>query len=411
MSLRRVAVTGLGAVSPVGNTVQDTWDAISKGKSGVGVIEEMNLPEYAVRIGAEVKNFDPSNLADHKEIRRLDKFALYGMVAGAQAVESCGLHEAGYDPGRIGIIMGSGIGGIGTIEVGCRVLVSKGPRRVSPFFIPSSIINMISGYLSIRYNFCGANLAVATACTTSAHAIGLAARLIRWGEADAMLAGGSEAPITKMGVAAFTSMKALSARNDAPTQASRPWDSARDGFVLGAGAGALALEEYEGAKARGAKIYAEIIGFGMSGDAYHITSPIPDGSGFFSSMKVALNDAGVNAEDVGYINAHGTSTVQGDLAETLAIKNLFGNKTKVPISSTKSMIGHLLGAAGGVEAVVTILAMQEGLLPPTINLENPDDQCDLDYLPNHAREVDVDVAISNSFGFGGTNGTLVFRKQ
>lgn len=410
MSPKRVVVTGLGAVSPVGNTVADTWDAISRGKSGVDIIESVNQPEYSVRIAADVKDFDASNLVDPKEGRRMDDFTLYGMAAGAEAVESCALHEAGYDRNRIGIIMGSGIGGISTIELGCRVLMTKGPRRVSPFFIPSSIINMIGGHLSIRYNFCGANLALATACTTSTHAIGLAARLIRWGDVDAMLAGGSEAPLTPVAITAFSSMKALSSRNNAPTEASRPWDRDRDGFVLGAGSGALVLESYEGAKARGAKIFAEVVGFGMSGDAHHITSPIPDGSGFLASMKAALADAQLNPEDVDYINAHGTSTVQGDIAETMAIKRLFGNNTKIPISSTKSMIGHLLGAAGGVEAVVTILAMQKNLLPPTINLNDPDDQCDLDYIPNKSREAKANIAISNSFGFGGTNGTLVFRK-
>lgn len=410
MSLKRVAVTGLGAISPVGNTVEDTWDAISHGKSGVRIVEPVDQQIFSVRIGADVKDFDPSGIVDQASARRLDDFTLYGMAAGAQAVEFCGLHEAGYDPGRIGVIMGSGIGGIATIEKGCNVLFTKGPRRVSPFFIPSSIINMVSGNLSIRYNFCGVNLAVATACTTSAHAIGLAARLIRWGDADAILAGGAEAPITPVSVTAFASMKALSARNDAPTEASRPWDRERDGFVLGAGAGAVTLEDYDKAKARGAKIFAEVVGFGMSSDAHHITSPLPDGSGFLASMKGALDDAKLNPEDVDYINAHGTSTILGDVAETKAIKRLFGNNTKVPISSTKSMIGHLLGAAGGVEAVITILAMQESLLPPTINLDDPDDECDLDYIPNKAREAKANIAISNSFGFGGTNGTLVFRK-
>lgn len=410
MPERRVVVTGLGAVSPVGLNVADTWRAITEGTSGVSLVDDVTTEEFSVRIGALVKNFDPSPDLDVKEVRRLDEFTQYGLSAGIQAVEESGLPSADYNPDRVGVIMGSGIGGLQTIEKGCLTYFTKGPKRVSPFFIPSSIINMLSGHLSIRYNLRGPNLAVSTACTTSAHAIGLAARLIRWGDVDAMLAGGAEAPVSPISIAAFASMKALSSRNDDPEKASRPFDRERDGFVLGEGAGALVLEEYEQAKARGAMMYAEVIGFGMSGDAHHITSPAQDGSGFYSSMLTAIKDAGINASEVGYINAHGTSTVLGDIAETLAIKKLFGNDTKVPISSTKSMIGHLLGAAGAVEAVTTILAMRDSTLPPTINLHEPDEQCDLDYVANVSRDADIRIAMSNSFGFGGTNGSLLFSR-
>lgn len=409
MTQRRVVVTGLGAVSPVGADVQATWDSIVNGVSGVTSLKDTRGPEFGTRVGATVDDFHAEAYLENKDIRRLDKFTQYGMAASIQAVESCGLHEAGYDPDRVGVIIGSGIGGITTIETACALRVDLSPKRVSPFFVPAIIVNIISGHLSIRYDFRGANLALATACTTSTHAIGLAARLIRWGEADAMVAGGAEAPLTPLVIAAFASMRALSSRDSDPPGASRPWDKGRDGFVLGEGAGTLVLEEYEHAKARNATIYSELIGFGMSGDAHHITSPTAEGTGFCTSMAKALKDAGIAPDDVGYINAHGTSTPLGDVAETLAIKRLFGNKTKVPVSSTKSVMGHLLGGAGAVEAVAAILAMRHGILPPTINLQDPDDQCDLDYVPNEARDGNIRIAMSNSFGFGGTNGTLLFR--
>lgn len=409
MSRRRVVVTGLGAVSPVGLNVADSWRAVKEGKSGVVCIDV--VPEdFTVRIGAPVKGFDLGAYLDAKEVRRLDEFTQYGLAAGIQAVEDSGLTSAGYDPDRVGVIMGSGIGGIQTIESSCQVYREKGPKRISPFFIPACIINMLSGHLSIRYNFRGVNLATATACTTSTHAVGLAARIICWGDADAVVAGGAEASVSPICIAAFASMKALSSRNDTPEEASRPFDKERDGFVLGGGGGALVLEDYERAKKRGAPIYAEVIGFGMSGDAHHITSPIQDGTGFYTSMLAAVKDAGIDAKTVDYINAHGTSTTLGDIAETLAIKKLLGDDTRMPVSSTKSMIGHLLGAAGAVESIVTIMAMKDGVMPPTINLHEPDDQCDLDYIPNESRDADIRIAMSNSFGFGGTNGTLLFGR-
>lgn len=410
MPQRRAVITGLGTVSPVGNTVQDTWNAVAEGTSGVGMIDHVVDPACTTQIGALLKNFDPNSYLEKKEIRRLDLFIQYGLAAGIQAVEDCGLHEAGYRPERVGVIMGSGIGGIEKMGNTCEDYFVHRKIRVSPFFVPNVIVNMVSGYLSIRYDFRGANLALATACATSAHAIGLAARLIRWGDADAVVAGGAEAAISAVPVSAFASMKALSSRNDNPTAASRPWDRNRDGFVLGDGAGAVVLEEYEHAKARGATVYAEVAGFGMSGDAHHITSPIEDGSGFHISMENALEDAGLVPQDIDYINAHGTSTPLGDVAETCAVKSVFNGNVTAPISSTKSMIGHLLGAAGAVEAIVTLMAMQNNILPPTINLDDPGEHCDLDYVPNEARDAVIKTAMSNSFGFGGTNGTLIFRR-
>lgn len=408
MSQRRVVVTGLGAVSPLGNSVRDTWSGVTQGVSGVRKLDRLVKAGCEVSIAADVKDFNPSVYITPKDIRRLDHFIQYGIAAGVQAVDESGVMGAGYDCNRMGVVMGSGVGGISTIEQAA-VAYHSNRQRVSPFFIPSIIINMVSGHLSIRYNFRGANLALATACTTSTHAIGLAARLIRWGELDTAVAGGAEAVATATTIAAFTAMKALSRRINDPTKASRPWDRNRDGFVLGNGAGALMLEEYNQAKSRGAHIYGEIIGFGMSADAYHITSPVEDGTGFYASMFNAVKDADIVASDVDYINAHGTSTFLGDRAETAAIKKLFGDDTKVPVSSTKSMFGHLLGAAGAVEAIVTLLAMKDSILPPTINLEDPDDGCDLDYVANEARDGKLKVTMSNSFGFGGTNGTLVMR--
>ena len=408
MSQRRVVITGLGAVSPLGNNVQDTWSGVVQGKSGVRKLDRLVKDGCEIPIAADIKDFDPGLYMSPKEIRRLDHFIQYGIAASVQAVEESGVMDAGYDCDRMGVVMGSGVGGISTIERAA-VAYHTERQRVSPFFIPSIIVNMVSGHLSIRYNFRGANLALATACTTSTHAIGIAARLIRWGELDTALAGGSEAVATATTITAFTSMKALSRRIDDPTKASRPWDRNRDGFVLGNGAGALMLEEYTRAKSRGAHIYGEIIGFGMSADAHHITSPLEGGHGFHAAMFNAVKDADISASDVDYINAHGTSTFLGDRAETAAIKKLFGNDTKIPISSTKSMFGHLLGAAGAVEAIVALLAMKDSILPSTINLDDPDDGCDLDYVPNEARDGKLNIVMSNSFGFGGTNGTLVLR--
>jgi len=408
VSRRRVVVTGVGAVSPVGNTAQEMWQAVSNGVSGVEKVDRLLDDGVSVYIGATIKSFDPSPYLSAKDCRRFDRFIQYGIAAGIQAIEASGFAAGKVDSERVGVVVGSGIGGIESLETTCGKF-AMGQKRVSPLFIPSTIINMISGNLSIRYNFRGANLAFATACTTSTHAIGMAARLIQWNELDAAVAGGAEAALVPTAVSSFAAMKALSSRNHDPTAASRPWDRERDGFVLGDGAGVIVLEEYEQAKARGAEIYAEIVGFGMSADAHHVTSPIQDGSGFCSSMQNALKDAEIAPDRVDYINAHGTSTPLGDLAETAAIKRLFGEKTRVAVSSTKSMIGHLLGAAGAVEAIVTLQAMQEGLLPPTINLQNRDENCDLDYVANEAREGKIDIAMSNSFGFGGTNGTLLFR--
>jgi 3-oxoacyl-[acyl-carrier-protein] synthase II len=410
MSGRRVVVTGLGMVSPLGLDVTSSWSGILAGKSGAATIEAFDVSDYSVQFAATVKGFDPTVCMDAKEARRVDVFVQYGMAAACQAMEDAGLTAIPEAEGdRYGVAIGSGIGGILTIEKTHETLLKSGPRRVSPFFVPGSVINMIAGNVSIRYGLRGPNIAIVTACTTGTHNIGMAGRLIRDGDVDVMVAGGAEMATSPIPLAAFSSMKALSSRNDDPASASRPWDRDRDGFVLGDGAGVLVLEEYEHAKARGATIYAELAGFGMSGDAYHITSPPENGAGAVASMKNALRSAAMDPSEVGYINAHGTSTPQGDIAETRAIKAVFGEKPALAVSSTKSMIGHLLGAAGSVEAIFSVLAIRDGVLPPTINLEHPDEACDLDYIPGTAREVPVKAALSNSFGFGGTNGTLIFR--
>ena len=408
MTKRRVVVTGLGVLCPIGNTADAAWASALAGRSGAATIDSFDTVGQSVTIAAAVKDFDVEPYMARREARRLDTFIQYGMAAGIQAVRDAGLEDAADDGDRIGVAIGSGIGGINTIEATHSTYLNRGASRVSPFFVPSSVINMIAGNLSIRYGFRGPNLALVTACTTGTHNIGLGTRLIEYGEADVMVVGGSEQATSPVTVAGFASMRALSTRNDDPERASRPWDRDRDGFVLGDGAAVLVLEEYERARARGADIYCEVAGFGMSGDAHHITSPPDDGHGAVASMQNALNDAGLNPDDVQYINAHGTSTPQGDIAETLSIKAVFGNDTKVAVSSSKSMIGHLLGAAGAVEAVFTILAIRHQTVHPTINLDNPDDACDLDYVPHEPRQMPIRAALSNSFGFGGTNGTLIF---
>ncbi|MFT7651596.1 MAG: 3-oxoacyl-[acyl-carrier-protein] synthase II [Limisphaerales bacterium] len=395
-------------VSPIGNTVDTSWSAALAGTSGIGLNPYFDTEEFGVKICGAVKDFDVTEYMSAKEARRIDPFIQLGMAAGIQAVADAGIEPHPDEPHRIGVAIGSGIGGINLIEDTHTVLVKSGPRRVSPFFVPGSVINMISGNLSIRYGFTGPNIAVVTACTTGTHNIGFGARMIQYGEADVMVAGGAEYATSPITVAAFNSMKALSTRNDSPEQASRPWDEDRDGFVLGDGAGVLVLEEYERAKARGAQIYAEVLGFGMSADAHHITGPAEDGAGGAMAMRNAMQDGGLNPEDIGYLNAHGTSTPLGDVAETKGIKSVFGADTQIAVSSTKSMVGHLLGAAGSVEAIFSIKALQDQKLPPTINLENPSAECDLDYVPNEARDAKLRVAASNSFGFGGTNGTLIF---
>ena len=410
MSGRRVVVTGLGVLTPVGNTVADFWAALLAGRSGAGPIEQFDTTGFSVTIGASVKGFDATQYMDAKEARRVDVFIQYGLAAAIQAIEDSGLKTTAANAPRIGVAIGSGIGGIVTIEQTHATLEKSGPRRVSPFFVPACVINMISGHVSIRYGYRGPNFAVVTACTTGTHSIGLAARMIRYGDVDAMVVGGAESAISPTTMAAFASMKALSSRNDDPARASRPWDKERDGFLLGDGAGALVIEEYEHAVARGARIYAELVGFGMSADAHHITSPPEDGAGAVLSMRNALADAQLDPAAISYINAHGTSTPAGDLAETRAIKAVFGEHTKVAISSTKSMVGHLLGAAGAVEAVACILALRDQTAPPTINLDNPSEGCDLDYVPHVPRQMPITAVLSNSFGFGGTNGTLIFSK-
>ena len=411
MSRRRVVVTGLGIVSPVGISVAEAWSNILAGRSGISRITRFDPSRVASQIAGEVKGFDVSQYLSPKEARRMDTFIHYGMAAGLQAWRDAGISLAANDAERAGVNFGSGIGGLPMIEASHDELIKNGPRRISPFFIPGTIINMIAGNLSIMLGLKGPNLAIVTACTTSTHCIGEAAKSIRHGEADVMIAGGAESTVTELAVGGFASARALSTRNDDPEGASRPWDRDRDGFVLGEGAGAMVLEEYEHAKARGAKIYCELAGYGVSADAYHMTAPCEDGDGAFRCMRNALRDAGVGVSDVDYINAHGTSTPLGDIAETVAIKRLLGERAaKVAVNSTKSMTGHLLGAAGGVEAVFTALATLNQVSPPTINLQNPDPQCDLDYVPNASRKLPIRVALSNSFGFGGTNGTLVFAR-
>ncbi|TQV73488.1 beta-ketoacyl-ACP synthase II [Exilibacterium tricleocarpae] len=411
MSRRRVVVTGLGMVSPLGNTVADSWAGIVNGKSGVAPIETFDPSAFSTHFSASVKNLALDEYMPAKETRKMDPFIQYGMVAGLQAVADSGLEVNEANAGRIGAAIGSGIGGIGSIEDTALTIEHKGPRRISPFFVPGAIINMIAGNLSIKYGFKGPNVAVTTACTTGTHCIGWAARMIMYGEADAMVAGGAEMATTPVGLGGFAAARALSTRNDDPQAASRPWDRARDGFVLGDGAGVMVLEEYEQARARGARIYAELAGFGMSGDAYHMTSPPEDGAGASLSMQNAVDDAGVALEAINYINAHGTSTPAGDVAECLAIKRIMGSAVdQVAVSSTKSMVGHLLGAAGAIEAIFSVLAIRDQVAPPTINLDDPDTGCDINLVPHTAQERPIEAVLSNSFGFGGTNGSLIFRR-
>jgi len=412
LSTRRVVITGLGAITPLANNVADTWDGIINGKSGISPIDSFDISSFASTFGGVIRGFDISDYIPAKDAKRMDKFIHYGIAAGCQAIEDSGIEITVENAERIGVAIGAGIGGITGIEE-CRVTYEKsGPRRISPFFVPGNIINMISGNLSIKYGLKGPNFAIVTACSTGTHNIGDAARLIKYGDADVMVAGGAECCTTSpTAMGGFASAKALSRRNDDPQAASRPWDKDRDGFVLSDGAGVVVLEELEHAKARGAKIYAEVLGYGMSGDAYHMTTPSIGGEGAARCMKNAIRDAGLNAEQIDYVNAHGTSTPAGDVGETLAMKAALGDHAyKVAVSSTKSMIGHLLGAAGGIEAVLSALSLVNQVAPPTINLENADPECDLDYVPNTAREMKIDVAMSNSFGFGGTNGTLIFKR-
>ncbi|PTQ81130.1 3-oxoacyl-[acyl-carrier-protein] synthase II [Nitrosospira multiformis] len=414
MSKRRVVITGLGIISPVGNSVSDAWANILAGKSGVTRINRFDSSAFASQIAGEVKGFDITNYLTAKDARRMDVFIHYGMAAGIQAVKDAGIEDmaaSNLDPERIGVNIGSGIGGLSMIEGTYDAYHAGGVRKISPFFIPSTIINMIAGNLSIMYGFQGPNLAIVTACTTATHCVGDSARLIEYGDVDVMIAGGAESCVTPLAIGGFAAARALSTRNDDPATASRPWDKGRDGFVLGEGAGVLVLEEMEHAMRRGARIYAELAGFGMSADAYHMTAPSEDGEGAARCMTNALRNAKLNADDVDYINAHGTSTPLGDVAETVAVKRCFGEHAKqLVVNSTKSMTGHLLGAAGGVEAIFSALAVHHQVSPPTINIFNQDPECDLDYVPNHAREMKIDVAMSNSFGFGGTNGTLIFRR-
>lgn len=411
MAKRRVVVTGMGALSPLGLTVEDSWRASLAGQSGVSLVDAFDVTQYAAKMAGQVKGFDPVVYMGPKEARKLDVFVQYAVAAACQSIDDAGLQVTDANASRIGVAIGSGIGGLPFIEKNHDALTEGGPRRMSPFFIPGAIINMASGFVSIMKGLKGPNISVVTACTTSAHNIGLAARMIAYGDADVMLAGGAEMATCPLGLGGFAAMRALSTRNDDPTRASRPWDRERDGFVLGEGAAVLVLEEYEIAKKRGAKIYAELAGFGMSSDAYHITSPDEHGTGFVSCMQNALNDAGMNREQINYINAHGTSTPVGDAIEASAIKQLFGDYAyELAVSSTKSMTGHLLGAAGAIEAVFSILAIRDNVVPPTINLDNPSDGCDLNFVPHVAQERVVDVSLSNSFGFGGTNGTLIFKR-
>ncbi len=411
MSRRRVVVTGMGMLSPLGNDVPSSWQGILAGRSGIGLIEHMDLSAYSTRFGGSIKSFDVEQYLPAKEARKLDLFIQYGLAASFQAVRDSGLEVTDANRERIGVAMGSGIGGLTNIENSCKALIEQGPRRISPFFVPGSIINMVSGFLSIHLGLQGPNYAIATACTTGTHCIGMAARNIAYGEADVMVAGGSEMAASGLGIGGFAAARALSTRNDDPAAASRPWDKGRDGFVLSDGAGALVLEELEHAKARGAHIYAELIGFGMSADAYHMTSPPDDGAGAARCIRNALKDSQLNVDQVHYINAHGTSTPAGDKAEAAAIRSVFGDHAyELSVSSTKSMVGHLLGAAGAVEAIFSVLAIRDQVAPPTINLHEPDEGCDLDFVPHEAKPRPIEVAVSNSFGFGGTNGSLVFRR-
>ncbi|MAZ78895.1 MAG: beta-ketoacyl-[acyl-carrier-protein] synthase II [Legionellales bacterium] len=411
MSKRRVVVTGLGMITPLGNNVSETWESILKGRSGIAPLDHFDTTDFTVRIGGSVKDLALDDYIPRKDQKKMDPFIHYGIAAGVQAIEDSGLDLDKEDTNRIGVAIGSGIGGLPGIEKGVELFHSGGPRRISPFYVPSNIINMISGHLSIMYGFKGPNFSIVTACTTGTHNIGDAARLIEYGDAEVMVAGGAEMATSRTGLAGFAAARALSTRNDEPESASRPWDKDRDGFVLSDGAGVMVLEEYEFAKKRGAKIYAELIGYGMSADAFHMTAPSENGQGAVSCMQNALRNGKITSNDIHYINAHGTSTPAGDIAETIAVKTVFeGNAKKIAISSTKSMIGHLLGAAGGVEAIFSVLAIRDQIAPPTINLENQDPECDLDYVPNVAREMKIETTLSNSFGFGGTNGSLIFKQ-
>ncbi|EJH64423.1 beta-ketoacyl-ACP synthase II [Vibrio cholerae] len=412
MSKRRVVVTGMGMLSPVGNTVESSWKALLAGQSGIVNIEHFDTTNFSTRFAGLVKGFDCEQYMSKKDARKMDLFIQYGIAAGIQALEDSGLEVNEENAARIGVAIGSGIGGLELIEAGHQALIEKGPRKVSPFFVPSTIVNMIAGNLSIMRGLRGPNIAISTACTTGLHNIGHAARMIAYGDADAMVAGGAEKASTPLGMAGFGAAKALSTRNDEPQKASRPWDKDRDGFVLGDGAGIMVLEEYEHAKARGAKIYAEVVGFGMSGDAYHMTSPSEDGSGGALAMEAAMRDAGVTGEQIGYVNAHGTSTPAGDVAEVKGIKRALGEAgtKQVLVSSTKSMTGHLLGAAGSVEAIITVMSLVDQMVPPTINLDNPEEGLGVDLVPHVARKVEnMEYAMCNSFGFGGTNGSLIFK--
>jgi len=411
MSRRRVVVTGMGLVTPLGNNLEESWEGILAGKSGVAPIENFDAAAFSTRFGAQVKNFNVEDYMSIKDARKMDIFIQYGMAAAIQAIENSGLECTEENADRIGSAIGSGIGGLPMIEKNHDALNKGGPRKISPFFVPGSIINMISGNLAIRYGYKGPNIAITTACTTGTHNIGYSARTIAYGDADAMICGGAECASTPLGLGGFAAARALSTRNDDPVAASRPWDKDRDGFVLGDGAGVMVLEEYEHAKARGATIYAELTGFGMSDDAYHMTLPPADGSGAAAAMRNAIKDSGMNPDQINYINAHGTSTPAGDVAESKAVEAVMGTAAnQVAVSSTKSMIGHLLGAAGAVEAVFSVLAIRDQVAPPTINLENPDEACVLDYVPHEARQMTINNSLSNSFGFGGTNGSLVFSK-
>jgi 3-oxoacyl-[acyl-carrier-protein] synthase II len=411
MSQRRVVVTGLGIVSPVGNTLATAWDSVTNGRSGVGQITHFDTTGYTSTIAGEVRDFDPKAWVNPKDAKKMETFIHYGLAASIMAMDDAGLEITDANAERAGVLIGSGIGGVRGIEDTAVDLYKGGPRKVSPFYVPSTIINMASGQLCIMKGFKGPNFSAVSACASSNHSIGMAMRMIQYGDADIMVAGGAEHGCTPTSVAGFCSMKALSTRNDDPTRASRPWDRDRDGFVIGDGAGILILEEFESAKARGARIYCELVGFGASSDAYHMTAPSENGDGPARCMKMAMRDAKLNPDQVDYLNAHGTSTPLGDLAETQAMKRAFGDHAyKAMVSSTKSMTGHLLGAAGGVEAVFSILALHHGVIPPTINLDNPSEGCDLDFVPNVARQKKIDVAMSNGFGFGGTNGTLVFKR-
>jgi len=411
VSGRRVVITGLGLVTPLGNDVESSWSAVKEGRSGINALSQFDTTEFTTRFGGSIKNFDCTLYLSAKDARRMDIFIQYGLAAGVQAVEDSGLLDSAVNFERVGVAIGSGIGGINSIEESSALARTSGPRKISPFFVPGSIINMLGGTLSIRYNFQGPNIAITTACTTGTHNIGVAAAMITAGQADVMIAGGAEMATSPVGLGGFCAARALSTRNDDPQRASRPWDKDRDGFVLSDGAGIMVLEEYEHAKRRGAKIYAELTGFGMSGDAYHMTSPSEGGKGAALCMQNAISSAGLDATSVDYINAHGTSTLAGDLAETQAIKSVFKDHAyKLSISSSKSMLGHLLGASGAVEAIICVLSLRDQVITPTINLDAPDAECDLDYVPHSSRDAKLKVVLSNSFGFGGTNGSLVFAR-